>query len=105
MNEFVQWNPAVNSDCSGLWANYYYCIAQFTNNPPPPTTTKLPSPVQDGIARDCTAWYQMTGDDTCDSIPTLFSTFSKSDFVKWNPAVMSDCSGLKVRLQLVESPF
>lgn len=24
---FVQWNPAANSDCSGLWANTYACVA------------------------------------------------------------------------------
>ena len=27
LDEFVDWNPAVNSNCSGLWPDYYYCVA------------------------------------------------------------------------------
>ncbi|KAF2121004.1 hypothetical protein BDV96DRAFT_641641 [Lophiotrema nucula] len=26
LDQFVAWNPAVKSDCSGLWPDYYYCI-------------------------------------------------------------------------------
>lgn len=26
LGNFIQWNPAVMADCSGLWAGYYYCI-------------------------------------------------------------------------------
>ncbi|RAK75243.1 LysM peptidoglycan-binding domain-containing protein [Aspergillus fijiensis CBS 313.89] len=25
--EFIEWNPDVASDCSGLWPDYYYCVA------------------------------------------------------------------------------
>lgn len=104
MDEFLQWNPAVKSDCTGLWENYYYCIAELDDNPPPPTVTTLPSSTQDGIASNCEAWYQMTGDDTCDSIPTLFGRSSTSDFLTWNPAVESDCSGLEVRIWIACKP-
>jgi hypothetical protein len=24
--QFLTWNPAVGSDCAGLWLDYYYCI-------------------------------------------------------------------------------
>src|SRR4051794_740714 len=94
--EFQDWNPAVQSDCSGLWAGYYYCIANYPNGnfPPPPTVSTLPSPVQTGITSQCVAWYEMTGLDTCDSIAEIFGTFSKADFMQWNPAVGTDCSGL-----------
>ncbi|KAM5500013.1 putative chitinase [Microsporum canis] len=27
LEKFIEWNPAVGADCSGLWANEYYCIS------------------------------------------------------------------------------
>lgn len=62
----------------------------------PSTTTVLPSPVQTGIVSSCTAWYQATDGDDCDLIVDEFGTFAKSDFIAWNPAVQSDCSGLVI---------
>ncbi|KAH7066518.1 LysM domain-containing protein [Paraphoma chrysanthemicola] len=26
LDDFYKWNPAVKTDCSGLWAQYYVCI-------------------------------------------------------------------------------
>jgi hypothetical protein len=26
LDQFLAWNPAVQSDCSALWPDYYYCI-------------------------------------------------------------------------------
>ena len=26
LDQFVAWNPAVKKDCSGVWANYAYCV-------------------------------------------------------------------------------
>ncbi|KAB5545791.1 LysM domain-containing protein [Coniochaeta sp. 2T2.1] len=26
LQDFYKWNPAVKSDCSGLWVGYYYCV-------------------------------------------------------------------------------
>ncbi|KAJ6030995.1 hypothetical protein N7540_001727 [Penicillium herquei] len=26
-DEFIDWNPAVGADCTGLWPDYYYCVA------------------------------------------------------------------------------
>lgn len=66
----------------------------------PPTVTKAPSDLPNGIAGNCVAWYQMTGSDTCDSIAAMFGTFSKTDFIKWNPDVWSNCSHIKVRRSL-----
>ncbi|KAI6768434.1 hypothetical protein HG531_010623 [Fusarium graminearum] len=29
---FFKWNPAVNADCSGIWAGYYYCNPAIGKN-------------------------------------------------------------------------
>ncbi|KAJ5153375.1 uncharacterized protein N7482_009853 [Penicillium canariense] len=92
--EFLEWNPAVGADCSNIEKEYYYCIWNGTTLPLPSTTNALPSPVQSGITSSCTAWYQASDGDNCDLIPEEFGTFSKSDFLNWNPAVQTDCSGL-----------
>ena len=101
----MQWNPALQADCSGLQEGYIYCIANFADNaiPMPPTVSTLPSPVQSGIASNCVSWYQMTGSDTCEDISIIFGTFSEADFKSWNPAVGSDCSGLTVSTLLLSS--
>ncbi|KAL8899139.1 MAG: hypothetical protein Q9207_006349 [Kuettlingeria erythrocarpa] len=95
--EFYKWNPALNGNCDGLWANYWYCVASFSSDalPLPPTVTKAPALLPSSIASDCVAWYQMTGSDTCESISTIFGTFSEADFIKMNPNVWSDCSNIE----------
>lgn len=47
----------------------------------------------------------MQEDDSCDLIAAMFGTFSHDDFKSWNPAVGSDCSGLKVDYACSLSPL
>lgn len=96
--QFFDWNPALEENCNGLWSGYWYCVADFasTDLPMPPTVTASPSPVQTGIADSCVAWYMTTVSDTCDAIVSIFGSFSKEDFIKWNPGVWSDCSNIQV---------
>ena len=96
--QFFSWNPTLQGNCDGLWAGYWYCVADFPSGslPMPPTVTAAPSPIQTSIASNCVAWYQMTGSDNCTSIATMFGTFSSADFIAWNPAVWSDCSNIQV---------
>lgn len=62
----------------------------------PPTATVAPAEVPLGTEGTCAAWYQTTGSDDCDLLATMFGTFSKHEFIKWNPVVWSDCSNIKV---------
>lgn len=32
LDDFYAWNPAVGSDCSGLWPNYYVCVEVSTSS-------------------------------------------------------------------------
>ncbi|KAF3389261.1 LysM domain-containing protein [Penicillium rolfsii] len=97
--DFIAWNPAVGSDCSGIWAKTYYCVGvpgTPTGNPSTTTPTGGPSPTQDGIISTCSRFYQAVAGDTCDKIAAKYGTFSTADFIAWNPAVGEFCSGLQV---------
>nr|POE90692.1 lysm domain-containing protein [Quercus suber] len=96
---FIRWNPAVMSDCSKLFLGYYYCVAvpgtptsRTHTTTASPTTSSGPSPTQSGIVDNCTQYYKAVSGDTCEVIANdEFGTFSVQDFVRWNPAVGSDC--------------
>ncbi|KAL1641021.1 hypothetical protein SLS58_006463 [Diplodia intermedia] len=100
--EFYAWNPAVDEDCSGLWASTYYCVGvPSTPTVKPSATTSAPtatptgpSPVQEGVVDTCTTFYKAVSGDSCTAIVNRYGTFSMADFTTWNPAVGEDCSGL-----------
>lgn len=99
--DFVEWNPAVGADCSGLWVEYYYCVGVPGTPTSRPTTTKPttspgPSPTQSGIVSNCQRYYLAKAGDGCQKIVDSFGTFTLADFLKWNPAVGVDCGGLWV---------
>ncbi|KAM5430480.1 hypothetical protein McanMca71_007204 [Microsporum canis] len=104
LEDFYAWNPAVGSSCTGLWAGYHYCVGIPGTPSHPPTTTSAPmttttipagpSPTQDGIISTCTKYHKAVSGDTCFGIATAFGTFTVEEFVAWNPAVKSDCSGM-----------
>ncbi|KAF7184181.1 hypothetical protein CNMCM7691_004806 [Aspergillus felis] len=43
LNDFYAWNPAVGTDCSGLWPNYYVCVgiegSRSSSSIPPSSTS------------------------------------------------------------------
>lgn len=100
--EFIAWNPAVQADCTHLWAKTYYCVGiPGTPTAPPSSTTTVaptgapkPSPTQAGLIESCINFYFAAKDDTCDSIVEKFGTFTYAQFVEWNPAVGNDCRKL-----------
>ncbi|KAK2746093.1 hypothetical protein FQN57_003433 [Myotisia sp. PD_48] len=101
LNKFVEWNPAVKEDCSGLWLGYYYCIGIPGTPTQKPTTTKTPtptgpSPTQTGIISTCNRWHKAESGNSCSTIVDKYGTFTLEKFIQWNPAVKADCSGLWV---------
>ncbi|KAI0439810.1 hypothetical protein F4803DRAFT_529643 [Xylaria telfairii] len=96
--QFIEWNPAVGDDCSGIWADTYYCVGipgtPTTRPTSTPTGTPKPSPTQEGLIESCTTFYKAVKDDTCDKIVSAYGTFTKAEFIKWNPAVGNDCLAL-----------
>jgi hypothetical protein len=102
--DFIAWNPAVKSDCTGLWVDFYYCVGvpgstatPTTSKPtPPPSATgpPKPSPTQAGLISTCTSFYQAVSDDNCSKVVAIFKTFTLAGFLAWNSAVGKDCSAL-----------
>ncbi|EXK25264.1 hypothetical protein FOMG_18060 [Fusarium oxysporum f. sp. melonis 26406] len=103
-DDLFKWNPAIKEDCSGIWANYYYCVGvpgtpttPPTRTPEPttkPTSTNKASPTQDGLIGSCTRFHQAKKGETCATIISTFGTFDFDIFYKWNPDVGEDCSGI-----------
>lgn len=113
--DFLDWNPGVKADCSGIKVGNAYCVevnfglprpTSTTNKPPISTTTTTtatiptstgptkPSPTQSGLIDTCTTFYKVVENDTCDKIVRAYGTFTFADFLLWNPDVKSDCMGL-----------
>ena len=104
MQNFVSWNPAVGDDCGGIWANTYYCVGiPGTPTTRPATSTKptttgngvsTPLPTQPGMVSNCNKFHFINKGVVCTQV-TSYQKISREDFVKWNPTVNSDCSGMQ----------
>jgi hypothetical protein len=106
-DDFVRWNPAVGPTCDGIWARTYYCVgapgtstvrpsatSKVPTPTPAPTGNTRPSPVREGMIETCNKYHFVVKDDTCDTLVEKYGTFSRTQFVGWNPSVGSDCKGL-----------
>jgi LysM repeat protein len=102
--QFYAWNPYIGTNCKNLWPDYYVCVSIVGVNPSmttsiKPTTTKsgngitTPTPIQNGMTGSCKKFYKIVTGDGCWGIANA-NKVSQDDFLKWNPAVKSDCSGL-----------
>jgi hypothetical protein len=101
---FYKWNPAVDKDCSGIWAGYYYCVGvpgtptsaptKTTATATKPTGSGKPTVTQEGLIESCTLFYQAGKGETCAKIVSNFGIFNFDTFFEWNPAVGEDCSGI-----------
>lgn len=101
--QLFEWNPSVNRDCSGLWAEVYVCvgvIGQATTTSAAPSTTTTagngiatPTPIQEGMVGNCNKFHFVKEGQSCASVLSE-SGVSEAQLYRWNPAVKSDCSGL-----------
>jgi hypothetical protein len=92
VSSFYSWNPAVNTDCSGLQANVYVCVGITSTATVTGVTT--PAPIQTGMVPNCNDFYKVVTNDQCGQIASAY-TIPLSSFYSWNPAVHTDCSGLQ----------
>jgi hypothetical protein len=102
--ELNAWNPAIKSDCTGLKYDYYVCVGVYealptqTSSAPPSSTSSVtevtPTPTQDGMVGGCGEFYLVQEGDGCWAIADA-SGISLDDFYKWNPAIGTDCAGLR----------
>ena len=103
LSQLVEYNPEVKADCTGLWLGYYVCVSVIGVDPsstitPPPTTTPTngiatPTPIRPGMVDNCDTFYKVEEGDVCSDIAQNYG-ITLGQFVKYNPEVNADCSGL-----------
>ncbi|KAF1357176.1 hypothetical protein EJ07DRAFT_129973, partial [Lizonia empirigonia] len=120
MAQFLEWNPALDSDCSGLYNGWWVCIGvqpqsvtvtfEYTTTtaasvevPKPtmhtPTTfptansSFIASPTQEDIVSDCKAFHQAKDGETCRQL-LEYGLYSQEQLFSWNPALDGNCDGL-----------
>ncbi|KAK8091448.1 LysM domain-containing protein [Apiospora hydei] len=106
IDDFYAWNPAVKTDCSLLFLDFYVCIGTTTSTPTntgtsmatTTTTTagngiSTPTPTQAGMAGNCDAFYLVQSGDNCAAIASSHG-ISLPDLYAWNPAIGSGCEAL-----------
>lgn len=106
LSQLLAWNPSAGASCAGLWANAYACISIIGVDPSPTSITSTstitkppgngvttPLPTQIGMVTNCNKFHFVQGGQTCATIAALYS-IPTSQFVSWNPAAGTDCSGL-----------
>ncbi|KAJ9156077.1 carbohydrate-binding module family 50 protein [Pleurostoma richardsiae] len=63
LDDFYTWNPAVGTDCSGLWPNYYVCVGIQSSSS---TASSSSAPTSTSITATATASSQpISTDGTC----------------------------------------
>ncbi|KAJ5933735.1 carbohydrate-binding module family 50 protein [Penicillium verhagenii] len=108
MDDFLDWNPAVGTNCTSLYIAYYYCIdAPLTMDNSTATTQLLiagwtaaalptmnstfaPSPTASGLISSCQSYYEADEDDTCDSVISSLGYLDVNEFEDWNTGI--NCS-------------
>ncbi|KAE9378484.1 carbohydrate-binding module family 50 protein [Stipitochalara longipes BDJ] len=102
LSNFLAWNPAVGTDCSLLFLDFWVCtgiIGGTTTTSSQVTTTSsgngitTPTPFQPGMITTCNTFHLVVSGDTCFDIANT-AGIALTDFISWNPGVGSDCSTL-----------
>lgn len=105
LTQLVAWNPAIGSQCTGLWANTYLCVGVVGSSTTLTTTTKAatttssgngittPTPTQAGMVGNCDRFHLVKSGDQCDTIASTYG-ITLANFYSWNPAVGKSCESL-----------
>jgi LysM domain len=104
-NQFMHYNPSINSDCSNLSPGAAYCVEENHGRP-----SNGLSPTQTGVASNCNRFYLVQQGDTCQNIVNGLGSLTLNDLYvsphfempntesprsyKWNPAVGTSCNSL-----------
>lgn len=96
-------NPAVKSDCSGLWSKVWVCVGtvnEATTTSSQTTTTapgngiSTPSPIQSGMVGNCNKFHWVSKGNSCQQI-VAYQGITLEEFVKWNSGFGSNCNNMQ----------
>jgi len=106
--QFVEWNPAALSDCSGLWADHFACVGVVASTPATTTAAaasttttsavhaiSTPTPIQAGMVSNCKTFHFVEPMQDCWAISDLYG-ITIDQFATWNTGVggATYCDGL-----------
>jgi hypothetical protein len=118
---FLDWNPAAKEDCEMLIAGYWVCVGvqrqvgdsnlewetaqPAFSAPPEPTkytpvtlptadSSFAPTPSHGPMPSNCKVFHQVSADQNCNDLVSLYGYFSQQEFMAWNPALDGNCLGL-----------
>jgi hypothetical protein len=111
--DFVEWNPTVGNDCTGMQANVNVCVGVIGGTTTTPTTVSTkpsstttpgngvatPQPTQPGMVTNCAKFHWIATGVTCGQVIS-FQKITLADFVKWNPTVGNDCTGMQANVNV-----
>jgi hypothetical protein len=111
--DFVEWNPTVGNDCTGMQANVNVCVGIIGGTTTTPTTISTkpsstttpgngvatPQPTQPGMVTNCAKFHWIATGVTCGQVIS-FQKITLADFVKWNPTVGNDCTGMQANVNV-----
>ena len=104
LQDFISWNPTVESGCTGLWANVNVCVGVLGSQPSSSTTrastttsagngVETPQPTQPNLVSNCNSFYFVESGDGCAAIAADHG-ITLAQFLAWNPSAGSNCAGL-----------
>jgi hypothetical protein len=102
LDDFLGWNLGVGSDCAGIRAGLWYCVAvPGTPTTPIENDVSIPTgtPTQSGTVENCEEYWLVSDEDTCSGI-ARHNGISVEKLIEYNPALGSgsSCSNLEADL-------
>jgi hypothetical protein len=88
--QLATWNTQIGGTaCTGIWVDYNICTGIIGGTAPNPT----PQPIQTGMIANCKKFHLVKTGENCEAITKLYG-ITLANFIKWNPAAGSSCTGL-----------
>jgi LysM repeat protein len=95
-DNFQEWNPSINSDCSNIIVGDAYCIdGDSTIKVTSVSTSSAPASTVSGTASVCYSWHIIISGDYCSLLEEEYG-ISFDLFRVWNPSINNECSNLVV---------
>ncbi|KAL3954153.1 hypothetical protein ACCO45_012109 [Purpureocillium lilacinum] len=86
--QFLKWNPAIDSNCSNLLIDFYVCV-----HVPGAPVTGGPQPQMPNLDPKCKKYHKVGDGEGCYEI-NKNAGITLDQFRKWNPTVDARCSNL-----------